>query len=247
MNLNTRRQQFTKACELFVNKSQENPDIIGIIVAGSYVYAEIGPNSDIDVFLILHPQCTYRERGNTWINGVEIEYFMNPPSQIRAYFKQETGSPHTAHMLNFGILKYNVHEEVDNLIAEAKAIMETPRPAMGTIAMEFGKYRLDDLYKDFEDCLDNQDQMGMRLIAMQFTNTCIDIFCQQHLIWRAKHKRLYAQLKRIDPEYAGIVKEILVNEEINPLPLLELKRRTEKLVGGARPEEWKLKSDLNLD
>lgn len=38
-----------------------------MIVAGSYIYGRLDPHSDIDIFVVLHPDCDYRERGNTWI------------------------------------------------------------------------------------------------------------------------------------------------------------------------------------
>ena len=55
----------------------------------SMKYSIIDKNSDIDIHVILNPECDYRERGNLWIKGIEIEYFKNPPVQIKSYFQKE--------------------------------------------------------------------------------------------------------------------------------------------------------------
>ena len=78
------KQKFQEACNQFCALEQQKEEVIGIIVSGSFIHSTIDLYSDIDVYVILDPSCAYRERGNTWIKGVEIEYFQNPPEQIRA-------------------------------------------------------------------------------------------------------------------------------------------------------------------
>ena len=95
-------KKYIAASKVYVEKEKLNEDVIGVIISGSMKYSTIDKNSDIDIHIILDPKCEYRERGNLWIKGIEIEYFKNPPAQIRSYFNKEKKSPHTAHMLAFG-------------------------------------------------------------------------------------------------------------------------------------------------
>lgn len=240
------KDKYRKACDEFVNQMKLDKDLIGIIVSGSLIYSKIDKNSDIDIFLILKNGCKYRERGNIWINGVEIEYFKNPPNQIRNYFKKEFKSPHTAHMLAFGKLVYCSSEEVNKLINEAKQIINRKPPKLNPTQIEFEKYFIDDQFKDLEDSIINSDEVASIIIRNKAINRCIDIFCNMHQIRRDKDKRLNQQISTIDENYLKSVNSALA-EGWNKLNRIEeLRILTEELLGGRRSKEWILKSELDI-
>ena len=72
--------------DIFLAGFDHAKDIAGILVCGSYVTGHPTAHSDLDVHLVLHESVSYRERGNKIVDGLLIEYFANPPRQIRAYF-----------------------------------------------------------------------------------------------------------------------------------------------------------------
>jgi len=74
MNLSEKHEV---ALKKFVDKQKKNPNVIGMVISGSFVHYKPDKNSDLDVFVVLKDS-EYREKGNTWINGVEVEYFINP-------------------------------------------------------------------------------------------------------------------------------------------------------------------------
>src|SRR5678816_3468483 len=78
---------------------------IGIVVAGSIVRGEAGPNSDLDVFVV-HDQ-PWRRREQRWVEGVPVELFVNPPQQVRRYFVNghADGCPDTAHTVSYTHLR----------------------------------------------------------------------------------------------------------------------------------------------
>lgn len=244
--MNHRIEQYKEASRLYVQREKQQEDVIGIIVSGSMLYAQLDKNSDIDIHLILSPDCDYRERGNTWINGVEIEYFKNPPAQIRSYFKKEQKSPHTAHMLAFGELVYGDSEVIHELIGEAKAMIGAKPLKLRGFEIELEKYFLDDMYKDLEDALTHENFMGANLIRAKMINRCIDIFCKIYQIRRGKDKRLNQQIESIDPAFLKGI-ELAMGERGNGIALItQLREDTEKLLGGRRTQEWKLRSGLDL-
>ncbi|MCB0628161.1 MAG: hypothetical protein R2824_04185 [Saprospiraceae bacterium] len=239
------QQQFLRAGEQYVAQTRQNKDVIGIIFTGSFIHGQLDANSDLDVFVILAPACNYRERGNTWINGVEVEYFMNPPQQIRGYMQQEK-SPHTAHMLAHGRLVYCTTEVVVQLMQEAKTRLATPPPAMKQFEIELARYHLDDLFKDLEDALACDDQLAAGLLKTTLINTGIDLFCKRHRLYRDKHKRLYHQLAGVDPLFAQLLLQLIAHEQWHLEDILPLKKYITDLLGGERSREWKLRSALDL-
>ena len=240
------KDKYIKASDKFVSQVKLDKDVMGIIVSGSLIYSRIDKNSDIDIFVILKNGCQYRERGNTWIGGVEIEYFKNPPSQIRSYFKKELRSPHTAHMLAFGRLVYSSSDEVKDLISEAKQIIAKQPPKISATQIELEKYFIDDQFKDLEDSIINEEELASIIIRNKTINRCIDIFCSIHQIRRDKDKRLKEQIKAIDENYLNSMNASLL-ESWNKLGNIEeLRILTEELLGGRRSKEWILKTDLDI-
>ncbi|MEM6346649.1 MAG: nucleotidyltransferase domain-containing protein [Bacteroidota bacterium] len=243
--MNDQKARFQAAADEYVAKTQLEKDVIGIVVSGSFVHAELGPNSDIDIYVITDPSNTERERGNIWIHGVEIEYFKNPPQQIRAYFRKEK-SPHTAHILANGLVAFQSSTEVEKLIQEAKAIMAQKAPALKSFQIELLKYGLDDLLKDYADSYAIEDYFAAMQIKHQIINHCIDAFCQIHRIYRTKSKRLMAQLFEIDSTFGLMIVQLSLSDWEDKKGIEKVGTYTANLLGGPRTKEWVLRSKLDL-
>ncbi|MFZ1791019.1 MAG: nucleotidyltransferase domain-containing protein [Saprospiraceae bacterium] len=238
--------KYSYASKTYIDQEIMNEEVIGIIVSGSLKYGKIDKNSDIDIHIILDENCHYRERGNLWIKGIEIEYFKNPPAQILAYFEKEKKSPHTAHMLAFGEIVYNRSLIVDELVSIAKSIIEEKPPKLKDFEVEFEKYFLDDFYKDFEDAVANRDIIGSKIIRAKFINRSLDIFFNIHQIRREKDKSISNQLVLIAPDFRQHIVDALSEDWQKSASLERLRLEVEKLLGGRRTPEWKLRSKLDL-
>ena len=126
-------KKFTDALSIFAEKYKKNPDVIGILLSGSHLHSKPDKNSDLDVFIVLK-NGVMRERGNTFVNGVEIEYFMNPVKKIKEYFKEEAfkkkENPATVHMFANSQVIYKKGNELEKLIKEAKKLIKKPLDKM---------------------------------------------------------------------------------------------------------------------
>ncbi len=241
----SRKEKYAKAIDEFVKSIKKDNEIIGILVCGSFFTNNLDKNSDIDVHLLLSEDCNYRERGNTWVNGVEIEYFKNPPRQIRSYFKKEK-SPHTADMLVNSIIKHKSSKVVDDLIEEAKLVLENTSKSLRNFEKELYKYHIDDLRKDLEDCLDKSEELNFSLVKNKIIEECIDILFSSQKQHKGKTKRLFDQIKILDEKFLDLLtgainEDLLKTEKVN-----NLINYTEKLLGGKRSREWILRSELDL-
>lgn len=243
--MNDQKVRFQTAADEYVASTKTEADVLGIIVSGSFAHGQIDPHSDIDIFVITDPSNTERERGNTWINGVEIEYFKNPPQQVRSYFRKEE-SPHTAHILAHGKLVFSRSTEVGKLIEEAKAILATPLAILKPFQVELLKYHLDDLLKDHADCIYNGDRFAAEMIKFQILNRCIDTFCQVKRMHRTKDKQLETQLAETDAIFASAIKRLTFAGWDDLAALLAVTTKIEAILGGKRTDEWGLRSKLDL-
>jgi len=239
-------KRFRAAAQQFIEQQCQDEDVIGIFLTGSMVHGRLDPHSDVDIPMVLRPEVNYRERGNTWIDGVEIEYFKNPPQQIRSYFVSEAKSPHTAHMLAHAEVVYKASPVVDELVAEAKAIWQTPPPAARDFQIELGKYGLDDIQKDLADCMVREDHFAAVMVKHHLIDTSINLFCMMHRLYRTKNKRLHAQLAEVDENFALIIHRLLKTQIPAQASLDDLSRYMENVLGGKRSKEWVLNSPLDL-
>ena len=77
------------ALKEFLKDYEEDDDVIGAVLCGSYASGNYNQNSDIDVYLVLKDTVNYQERGNVESNSYLIEYFMNPSWKIKKYMEDE--------------------------------------------------------------------------------------------------------------------------------------------------------------
>lgn len=240
------QKKYYEVSREYVEQEKLNEDVIGIIVSGSMIHSTIDKNSDIDIYVILDSKCDYRERGNIWIRGIEVEYFKNPPLQVKSYFETEKKSPHTAHLLAFGEVVYSKSDVIDELVAKAKSIIKEAPPKLNAFEIEFEKYFMDDYSKDLEDALLNQDLVGTSIIRNKIINRSIDIFCKIHQIRRGKDKRLRSQIELLDSSFFNKIEKAFSENWDKMASIEALRIATENLLGGRRSKEWKLRSQLVL-
>jgi len=239
-----RKLEYRQALDKFVLRMEKRPDVIGILVSGSYIHSRIDKNSDIDVFVVTR-NGSMRERGNTWIDNIEIEYFINPVKQVRNYFRTEVGdkSPCTAHMFANCNVLLKKDQIVDKLIREAKAIIQQKAPKMTKMDLELAKYFIDDMKKDMQDVY-QKDSFAFHYVCNELLSYLLKQFFRLKQAKMEKNKRLLGQIKSFDPKFASLYSKAAVSSKSDSKykAMLNLIHYTESLLGGRRSKEWKLRS-----
>lgn len=149
-------------------------------------------------------------------------------------------------MLAYGEVMYSRSRIINDLISEAKDIINGKPREMSELEIELTKYGIDDLYKDFEDAIINEELIGVELIRHKILNKSIDVFCEMNRIWRTKDKRLREQLEEIDLEFVLAIESAMNQNWRENSSMDKLRVITENLLGGRRTKEWNLKSKLDI-
>lgn len=141
----------------FLEDFKYKDDIVGILVCGSYITGNPSSHSDLDVHIILNEKVDYRERGNKIIEGLLIEYFANPPKQIREYFKEDYKDIRPMSQTQFitGKILLDITGEVQKLKEEARKMLDKNYSDLNTEINDLSKYEMWDMLDDLQDCLDN--------------------------------------------------------------------------------------------
>ncbi|MHA0858380.1 nucleotidyltransferase domain-containing protein [Paenibacillus sp. CMAA1364] len=142
------------ALDLFLENWKNKEEVIGILVCGSYITGNPSKRSDIDVHIILSDDHNWRERGNQYVKGFLIEYFVNPPQQIRSYFKADYYGRSTMSMVQFltGRIVLDKSGIVEQLVEDAKGWKSKPYTDLDKTIVEITKYGLWDALDNLLDC-----------------------------------------------------------------------------------------------
>lgn len=149
-------EKWELALQVFLKKWENNKEVIGALVCGSYITGNPSQHSDIDIHILLDSKTTWRERGNEIIDGILIEYFANPVRSHYEYmendYKERMKS--NAHMFCTGKILFDKTGELDALIKDSREYLVKEFPEQSKIGIEIAKYQLWDRLDNLEEVFD---------------------------------------------------------------------------------------------
>ena len=152
-------EKWKVALKDFLSEYEENDDVIGALLCGSYAAGNETNNSDIDVYLILKDDVDYRKRGNTESNSYLIEYFMNPVWKIKEYMNEEHEDNNlaTANMFAYGKILYDLDGSVKELQDLALEYIDRPFNNMGSYELDMNNYHIWDYLDELKTSLEENN------------------------------------------------------------------------------------------
>ena len=143
------------ALKEFLKKYEEDDDVIGAVLCGSYANETYNENSDIDVYLILKDGTNYSVRGNTESNSYLIEYFMNTKDGIKEFMAKEfnNGKHSTTTMFAYGKIIYDLNGTVKELQDLALDYLDRPFKNITTKKLDENNYHVWDLLDELKTSL----------------------------------------------------------------------------------------------
>lgn len=137
-------EKWKLALKEFLRDYEEDDDVIGAILYGSYASDNYNENSDIDVYLILKDSVNYHERGNIESNSYLIEYFKNPVRKIKDYMEDEfsVNKLVTANMFAYGKIIYDVEGKVKELQDLALEYIDKPLKHVSSNKLDNNNYHI---------------------------------------------------------------------------------------------------------
>lgn len=82
-----------KVLNEFLKEYENDDEIIGAILGGSYATGNYTESPDIDISIITSND-NYKKRGNVIIDGIMIEYFINPIFELKKYMEDDYNNRH---------------------------------------------------------------------------------------------------------------------------------------------------------
>lgn len=149
-------EKWKLALKEFLKKYEEDDDVIGAVLCGSYASGNYNDKSDIDVYLVLKDSASYQERGNVDSNSYLIEYFMNPVWKIKECIEKEFSINKlvTANMFAYGKIIYDVEDKVKELQDLALEYIDKPLKHITSNKLDNNNYHIWDYLDELKLALD---------------------------------------------------------------------------------------------
>lgn len=146
-------EKYMHALNKFLENWKTRSCVEGAFLTGSAVTAYFSAHSDIDVYIVLSSRARWRERGNMVLDGVLIEYFANPTTQIRKYFEEDFRKNRRtmARMLVMGKIIFDRHGVIARLRKEAEKWMGRKFGKLSRASLEAAKYGMWDELENLKD------------------------------------------------------------------------------------------------
>jgi len=176
----------TKVVDMFIKKYLRNEKVLAILVTGSIARDVGDKDSDLDLQIITSSQSGYRKRGNAVIDGILVEYCVNPYHQIRKYLEIDAqhNNPLMCVALLEGKILFEKYKSASRLKKYAKDSLKKRYCMINKDRVSFNKYVLADtlnkmnaLYKKRRDDFSFLFHVNLRLIYETYA-----IFLSQNLL-----------------------------------------------------------------
>ncbi|WP_421378694.1 nucleotidyltransferase domain-containing protein [Bacillus salacetis] len=252
-------ENWRKALKIFLEDWPYTSELAGVMVCGSYITGNPSERSDIDVHMVLKDGEDWRERGNRLVEGYLIEYFCNPPAQIRKYFEgdHEERSTHAAVQFATGEILFDHEGTIGVLKKEALQWLQRPFEQTGETGVEFIKYAI---WDSADNLLDLYEKGGsdLRFVYFNSLKELFNQYCQFLAVEQIPFYQIGAYLS--DETYLKkYLKDPFPDKDFSSLFLKSLSAGTEEemvsyfeklssyvlvKMGGFTIDGWKLKSPI---
>jgi len=134
----------------FIDSCKFKDDIEAVFLTGSHAFGNADEFSDIDLFVILSEATTWRERGNKRLDGLLIEYFANPPQQVKKYIDDNYASVDLTeiNMLLGGIVIFNKNSAAEKILDYCHKKLTQVFPKMSEFNIKTGLYNMWDSHDE---------------------------------------------------------------------------------------------------
>lgn len=227
--------RYDRALRTAISYILEHYEAQGIVVSGSIIRGNPDSASDFDTYVI-HARAE-RQRIQRFFAGVPTEIFLNPPTAIRRYFRDEQKSarPGTAHMLTTGFVILDRDPIVRTLIHEAEAAL-AKRPALSEQELTQRRYGAADCFENAVDIAQSNPVNALKILH-QAVELMLDYHFYATNQWLPRTKELLAGLSESRPDLGRLATQFY--QETNPILKFQIgEALAQRILGVTGFFEW---------
>ena len=245
-------ENWREVLEKFISEFRDRDYVIGAILCGSYATGNYTKRSDIDVHIITK-DISYKERGNVIIDGIMIEYFINPLSEAYKYLENDFKNKRRladANMYVNGVVLFDKTGEIEKLREDSKKYYDLEFDEPDKVTVMKNNYTCWDLMDEMNDRIDNNEdyvrlywKLLEELISNYYYKNKISTvpFTKIEKIYRNKEYRENYHLKNMPPqEFLDLVLNAIDNITYD-----SLKSLYDYVIGDFKITDFVLRTELD--
>lgn len=193
-------EKWKVALKEFLKDYEEDNDVVGAILCGSYAIGTQNDKSDIDVYLVLRDGTSYSEHGNTESNSYLIEYFKNTKDGIKEFMAKEFNNNKlsTISMFAYGKIIYDMDGSVKELQDIALDYIDSNFKNITSLKLDLNNYHLWDMLDELKVAKD-EERNDFYKLYFNILDDIYDIYAQYLQIPKLPSSKVYKILT--DEEY----------------------------------------------
>lgn len=244
-------ENWKEVLEGFISEYKDKDYVVGAVLCGSYATGNNTNRSDIDVQIITK-EISYKERGNKIIDGIMIEYFMNPLSEVYKYLENDFKNRRRiadANMYANGVILFDKTGEIEKLKNDSKKYYDLDFDDPDNNKVMINNYTCWDLMDEINDKKDNNEEYDLlywmllkELISNYYYKNKIATvpFTKIEKIFKDKEYRKKYHLKNIPPqEFVDLVLEVFDKKTYD-----SIKKLYDYVIGDFKISDFVLKTEL---
>ncbi len=227
--------------------AKDNLKVEGILVAGSFLdNKKISKNSDLDLFIVIKSH-KKRYRGMDIVDGLSIDYFINPIEQLRYDMSQIKDSSNNtlSNAIAYGHIIQDKNKNLLKLQQQARKIIkntiENPLPDFRITLI---KYTIDDYLKDIEDNYIDKDYFAWQYNLSLLQNYLVEVFCRANKIPLVKPKYQRREINKKHRRFVWLYQRLSMSSDQRQKMdnIKKLSKYVLDNLGGKLPRKWEIKS-----
>ncbi len=249
-------QPWEIALNTFLAEWEKEEHFVGALLCGSHAVGTANSLSDVDVHIILSDKASWRERGNKTVNGIQIEYFVNPKHKIHEYLIEQYAwnSYITVRMFATGKTVRDPYGEMKKLQNWAKQEVNRKFKKMTKARIELEKYHLWYILDNLKD-LHMHNSLGFIFLYHNALDKAFHVYAEYLQMEIHSEAKLYKYFS--SNEYRHKYKmPAFPDQQFTRLFITALKKQSYsnivKLInhviikmGGLKLENWHLRTSAN--
>ncbi len=249
-------QPWEIALDIFLKEWEKKEYFVGALLCGSHAVGTANSLSDVDLHIILSDKIDWRERGNKTVNGIQIEYFVNPKHKIREYLKEQYAwnSYITVRMFATGKVVRDPYGEISKLKQWAAHEVNRKFKKMTQSNVELDKYHLWYILDNLKD-LHFHNSLGFIFLYHNALDKAFHVYAEYLQMEIHSEAKLYKYLSSDqfrhkykmpafpDKKFTDLFIDALRKQ--NYPHIQKLLNHVIMKMGGLKVENWKLRTKVN--
>jgi hypothetical protein len=182
------------------------------------------------------------------VDGVEIDYFVNPIEQLQKEFEiaKKSQKKTVLFMLANGKILQDKENQLQELQTEAIKIIKNGPDKMSKYQIHMAKYFISDYMNDIKDANDEEDDFSWQRNIDLLLDYLVETICKFHRIYITKPKYQKEELEKVDVKFVELYEKIANtnSKEEKQKSIEELAHYVVRELGKDLDKEWEIVSDI---